>query len=97
MGQLVDCMLYLDLHKLTTCRLSEPLPTEPTYKYANEKRTLFDSVEELLPHATVPSFKEWKAARVVTLIQSIQAFTIDDAEPLLALIPVMAPEIYFEV
>lgn len=97
MGQLVDCILYLDLHMLTACRLSESLASEPTYKYVNERRVMFDSVEELLPHATVPSFKEWRAARLVELIRSIPAFTFDDAEPLLALIPVMAPEIYFEV
>ena len=50
----------------------------------------------MLPFTSVPSFEKWKAACVEEIIRAVETYSKDDAQPLVNLIPNLAPQIYFE-
>ncbi|KAI8943029.1 hypothetical protein NX059_001065 [Plenodomus lindquistii] len=76
--------------------LSAPLPPVPTYKYANERRHIFESVQQILPTVAILSFVEWSSNEVLMLLRSVKSYSMEDAEPLIELISVIAVETYHE-
>jgi hypothetical protein len=69
----------------------------PTFKYANQRRKTFEAVNQLLPASAITSFHDWKQKQNDAVLQAVTSFSIEDAEPLVELIPTLPPETYFDV
>lgn len=65
------------------------------FRYVNERHKTFEAVEKILPPTCVVAFNKWKSAQLNELLQAVNSYSREDAEPLLELIPVIVPETYF--
>lgn len=67
-----------------------------TYRYAKEQCDNFETVRQILPPASVPSFDVWKEGQLNTILRSVQTFSEEDTEFLVELLPISPPALYHE-
>ncbi|KAF2178652.1 hypothetical protein K469DRAFT_675665 [Zopfia rhizophila CBS 207.26] len=76
--------------------LSQTLP-EPTFKQVNDMQTSFGLVRLELPSSMISSFDDWMKAKLQTLLHSVKNYSQDDISAILAIIPSITPQCYFDV
>ncbi|PVH95992.1 hypothetical protein DM02DRAFT_599867 [Periconia macrospinosa] len=72
-------------------------PREPTFKQVNDMQTSFNLVRSELPSSMIPSFDDWRGGKLQTLLHSVKSYSQDDILAILAIIPSIPPQCYFNV
>ncbi len=68
-----------------------------TYYHVQGQNEAFKAVKGALQPHLVPSFEKWSTAHLDTHVRSVNSFSRTEVYHLLALIPSILPETYFEV